>query len=199
MKRQFHKQIILLFFLLLSNTIIGYSLPCCNHCENEIDSCCVDRLKTTIVEFINGENKNVYGDDFLLTLKKNKTAAGACYFPGANDIAMFWSFIENTLVKESENDKRALSLLIDLNIAYKNNAELSGELFTQAINKVALQCLECFISELSLRSDQEIDYTILRLDYLNDDEAKIILDQLNAVRKPEYQYIVERIKNILNN
>lgn len=185
--------------MFLSNSTVGYSFHSCYHNKNKIDSCYADKLKTTIIEFKNGENKKIYREDFLCILKKNNTAVGACYFPRSNDIGMFWSFIESTLVEESENDKRAISLLIDLNIAYKNNAELSGELFTQAINKVAMQCLECFISELSLRSEQEIDYTISKLDYLNDDEADIILNQLDTIKEPKYKPMVDKIKIIVNN
>lgn len=159
-----------------------------------------DKLKLKITEYVAGESMRVYEDIFVSTLEENNKNFDKCYFPRSNEAILFWSFVEDSLVKNSKESPKAMKLLIDLCYLYRNNAEFSTELFGFSIIKAAINNPALFVKELAERSKSEIVLCINKLKYIDNLEDKVkIKKELNKIKGPEYQLVIKKIKEILSN
>jgi len=157
-----------------------------------------DKVKQMIAEYINNESKRVYEDVFISTLEENNKYYDNCYFPRSHEASFFWSFIEDNVVRNAKDNKKAMKLLIDLCYLYRNNAEFSVELFAFAIINATINNPTLFVKELAGRSQSEINLCINKLKYLkNCDDIVKIRKEIAEIKESEYQEVVNKIKVIL--
>lgn len=162
-----------------------------NECEN------ADKVKQMITEYIKDESKRVYEDVFISTLEENNNCYFKCYFPRSHEASLFWSFVEDNVVKNAKENRKAMKLLIDLCYLYRNNAEFSVELFAFAIINATINNPTLFVKELAGRSQSEINLCINKLKYLKSREDKVkIKKEIDKIKAPEYQEVVNKIKAI---
>lgn len=157
-----------------------------------------NKIKQMITEYINDESKRVYEDVFISILEENNKIFNECYFPRSHEVGFFWGFVEDNVVIDAKDNRKAMKLLIDLCFLYRNNAEFSVELFAFAIINATINNPTLFVKELAGRSQSEIKLCINKLKYLKtyDDIVKI-KTEIEEIKEPEYQEVVNKIKAIL--
>lgn len=156
------------------------------------------KVNQMIVEYINDESKRVYENVFITTLEENNKNYIKCYFPRSHEVGLFWSFVEDNVVKNAKDNRKAMKLLIDLCYLYRNNAEFSVELFAFAIINATINNPTLFVKELAGRSQSQISLCINKLKYLkNYDDIVKIKTEIEEIKEPEYQEVVNKIKAIL--
>ncbi|MFP4287599.1 MAG: hypothetical protein ACLFRI_07930 [Candidatus Izemoplasmataceae bacterium] len=174
----------------------------CNMCNfnlKMVECKKADKVKEMITEYINDESKRVYENVFITTLEENNNNYIECYFPRSHEVSYFWSFVEDNVVNDAKDKIKAMKLLIDLCYLYRNNAEFSVELFAFAIIKATINNPTLFVKELAGRSQSQINLCINKLKYLkNYDDIVKIKTEIENIKEPEYQEVVNNIKAILD-
>jgi hypothetical protein len=203
-----YKQIYILifFWLLLPNNLFKNTDMCFGKQEETIsqtnllddDSCIIaEKIKRTILEYLNNENDLIYTKEFILYFEENNKFDG-CFFPRNNDETnLYFKLADSCLLKKINSDNRAMYLLIDLYLVNWINVEFSEYYASEIVPKAALANLSQFVDVISKHSDKDINKCVSILKYLDKNDREKMKSTLSKIKSTDHQMIINKIKIII--
>jgi hypothetical protein len=164
------------------------------------DSCVntLEFVRETITNYIQNGDELIYDESFTTSISKVNKSHGDCYFPGnQKDVSLFYSLGDSILLEKAKYDERAMKLIIEIYLLYKNSAELSEYYGTTVIPRAAMVNTVSFVKVLSGLPEKDADKCIRKLRIIeNTSEVEAIKSEICRIEK-SYHRITNKINQTL--